>query len=451
MSQKSGYLTHFEIRVLQAIECPPAKKSFEEIHDDAQKGLLVRVYKSGKAAYYAYLYDSVSRRKSYEKIADYADLPLDKARRTVADRLQRVAHKAADGESYVEEKQVKAAERKFEIKRSRLTLRKAMETYIDTKGLSTSSVKDYRNTLSAERNSADVLDDPLSNLTLEWTAERFKTIYERSPAIAHKWRRYLHAVMSSTAEAHPDLFAGKLPIPRKRALRNFVAPGRKSNRLAGPFFPELRKRLLEADDYDRDYLLITLFTGMRSGAVMRLRYDMTINQRDQTKWREGVIYVYDATEDKPARELVISDAVRAIIVERQRKYGGVSPWLFWSRQYKGKHPEKRCVDDRDIFARLDAPDNMGNRITAHDLRRTSSYIARAVLRVDPVIVARLHLQSTKNMPVPDGYVSPDDKDLRRETNRITEKIRTWMRSTPEEIEREIAGSERQDDVVAFEL
>lgn len=451
MSRKHLALTHFELRVQQAIECPPIKKSFDEIHDDEQKGLLVRVYKSGKAVFYAYLYDPVSRKKSYEKIADYADHPLDKARRTVADRLQRVAHKAADGESYIEEKQVKVAERKIEVKRSKLTLRKALEVYIATKGLSASSIKDYRNTLAAKLNSADILDDPLSSLTLEWTAERFKTICDRSPSIAHKWRRYLHAVVSSTAEAHPDLFVGKLPIPRKRALRNFAEPGRKSNRLAGPFFPELRKRLLEADDYDRDYLLITLFTGMRSGAVMRLRYDMAVDQRDQSKWREGIINVYDATEDKPSRELVVSDAVRSIIVERQKKYGHVSPWLFWFRQSKGKHPERCCKKDVDIFSRLDAPDNMGNRITAHDLRRTSSYIARAVLRVDPVIVARLHLQSVKNMPVADGYVSPDDNDLRREANRIAEKIRAWMRSTPEDIEREIAGAERPDEVVVFEL
>lgn len=451
MRPNTGSLTHFELRVRQAIEHPPTSKSFDEVHDDEQKGLLVRVYKSGRAAYYVYLYDPVSRRKSYEKIADYSDLALDKARRAAADRLVRVAHKAADGESYVEEKQAKTAERKVETKRSRMTLRKALETYIETKGLSASSIKDYRNTLTAKVNSADVLDSPLAALTLEWTNERFKTIYERSPAIAHKWRRYLHAVMSATAEAHPDLFTGRLPIPRKRALRNFAAPGRKSNRLPAPFFPELRKRLLEADEYDRDYLLITLFTGMRSGAVMRLRYDMTCDQPDQEKWRNGIVYVYDATEDKPSRELVVSDAVRSIILERRKKYGSVSPWLFWSRQFKGKHPEKRCSDDRDIFARLDAPDNVGARISAHDLRRTSSYIARAVLRVDPVIVARLHLQSTKNMPVPDGYVSPDDKDLRREANRIAEKIRTWMKSTPEEIEREIAGAERQDEIAAFEL
>jgi len=451
MAQKSSGATHFEDAIARAIDYPPVDTSFTSIHDDVQKGLLCRVYKSGHAAYYCYIYDATVKKKTYEKIADFNILSVTKARRAVADRIEGVANKTADNESYLLEKKRQTEKRKSETKRSTITLKSAIESYIATKGLADDSITDYRNTLSSTRNSADILDEPVTNITPIWFKERFKKIYDRSPAIAHKWRRYLNAVLTAANDSHPDLFTGKLPVAKKRALSNYKSPGRKSNRLEASHFPELRTRLLKADDYDRDYLLIMLFTGMRSGAVMRLKYDMTCDRENQEEWKKGIISVYDATEKRPAVNLVVSDHVRQIIVERQKKYGKISPWLFWSRRYHGKHHEKHCGDDRDVFERLGLDDNFGKQLSAHDLRRTNSYVARAILSIDSVIVAHLHLQSTNNMSVPDGYVSPANVDLRRETNRISEKIHGWMKSTPELIEQEISGKDAKADMPAFEL
>jgi len=451
MAQKFDGTTHFEDAIALAIDYPPVDTSFTSIHDDVQKGLLCRVYRSGHAAYYCYIYDATVKKKTYEKIADFDSLSVTKARRTVADRIEGVANKTADNESYLLDKQQQTEKRKSETKRSTITLRSAIESYIGTKGLADDSVRDYRNTLSSTRNSADILDDPITSITPDWFKSRFKKIYDRSPAIAHKWRRYLNAVLTATNDSHPDLFTGKLPVASKRSLSNYKSPGRKSNRLEASHFPKLRAKLLEADDYDRDYLLIMLFTGMRSGAVMRLRYDMTCERKNKEEWQQGIISVYDATEKRPAVNLVVSDHVRQIIIKRQKKYGKVSPWLFWSRRFHGKYPEKHCGDDRDVFERLGLNDNFDEQLSAHDLRRTNSYVARAILRIDPVIVARLHLQSINNMSVPDGYVSASDVDLRRETNRISGKIHDWMKSTPELIEKEVSGRDAKADMPTFEL
>lgn len=441
MGYADSLVEHFHLRVRQAIEYPPKKGSKVEIRDEDTKGLIVRVSSSGHAAYYVYIYDPLTKKSRYEKVSDYTDIPLDKARRLVTERRERVAHMTAVGESYVQVKEGQKEKRRVEAKRSEMTLRACLSHYVEhSSNLSTAGRRDYEKLVYTPLNSGDILDQPVSEITRTWFEERFRTIYARTKATAWRWRRVMHAVLSNAQEREPTLFQSGFPVPpQKKLAMSFEKPGRKTKRLSPTSFPAARAQLLELDDdYTTHYFMILLLTGMRSGAAMRLRYDMTCDRKDSQAWAEGRILVYEATEDRDPVELVISKQVQGIILARKRLYGSKSPWLFWSRR-KPENFEKHCGDDRDIFNRVGLLDNEGTKLSAHDLRRTFSHTARSVLSIDPFLTAMLMLHSTKNMSVPDGYVAPTPADLRRATNRISDKIIEWTKSTEGEIRRELAG------------
>ncbi|MCX9156476.1 tyrosine-type recombinase/integrase [Niveibacterium sp. 24ML] len=441
----------FELRVQHAIDYPPRAGSKAEIRDESTPGLVVRVSSSGKASYYAELYDRISKKRTYEKLGDFGVIKLAKARAVAAQRRERVQHQAADGISYVEQKNARRAQELVDDKRSSTTLKSCIDAYINAKHLAAASVSEYRGTLESKLNSFDILERPVSEITKSWFDGRFKEIYARSKSTGWRWWAYLHAVLKHAAERDPNLFPDGLPVPEKKALRGFEKPGRKSSRLDLTQLPALRARLLELDPDDRDYVLLLLLTGMRSGAVMRLRYVMSCSRADALAWSEGRALIFDATEARAPRELVVSEQVRGLISDRYARLSNTSDYLFWSKR-KPADTNKAMQDDRDVFKRLGFYANDKTLLTAHDLRRTFAYIARAVLGIDPLLIAKLQLHSTKNLSVSDGYVSATNADLRRVTNRISGEILRWMRSTEEEIAKELGvGSNASSPAPSFAL
>ena len=456
---KNGWVEPFETRVKNLVECPPQDKAIAEEADDTVDCLKLRVRRSGHAAWYVYLFDEIAKKKSYQKLGDFDAMSLVDARTEARKRQQRASLMAADGISLIAKKEQEKAETALQNKREEKTLRRCLDDYISNNPrLSIAAIKDYKYTITGSKNCSDILDQPVSEITKEWFADRFATIYSRADNAAWKWRTAMHVILKHAEELEPKLFPDGFPILRKSKY-GVHDKRRKSDRLDLTYLPELRNRLLTLSEFDRDYVLITLLTGMRSGAVMRLRYDMTCACKDkvgQEKWENGGIQVFEATETKAPKDLIVSDIVRSIILARYQKFGSKSPWLFWARKNTMKsRPERtdmRMADDRWVFEVLDVERNTGKgRVSAHDIRRTFSYIARNVLRLDPVIVAKLMLHSTKNMSVADGYVSLTDADLRRAANEVSGRINKWLKSTAEEIAAEFGDTGKKEELVAFEL
>ena len=453
-----GWMETYEERIKNALECPPQDKALIEVSDDTVDGLKLRVRRSGSAAWYCYLFDTIAGKKTYQKLGDYQSLSLSAARGEAIKRAQRVSMLAVDGVSYIAKLDDDKAERALDKRRNEKTLRRCLDDYVsDRADLSDAAIKDYRLLITSKKNCPEILDQPVSQITKEWFFKRFAEIFVRGDTPAWRWRTAMLVILRHAEELEPNLFPDGFPILDKSKY-GIQDKRRKSDRIDLTHLPALRLRLRELDDYDRDFILIMLLSGMRAGAIKLLRYDMTCNRSDavgRKKWEEhGMISVFAATQKRAPSDLVASDLLRGIIQARFVKYGHLSPWLFWSRRNNAK-PEQfanHSVDDRWIFDRLDLHRNTGNGLlSSHDLRRTFSYIARNVLRIDHVIVHDLMLHSKKHLSVADGYVSATPDDILRASNEISENIQKWMNSTPEEIENKFGNTKKAGPLPTFQL
>lgn len=419
---------------------PDSKRTLP--HPD-RDGLVARVTGTGKVSWHFRTIDKKTGKYVYQKITDhkkdrfheviYAWENIRTAARQVADRDQSLSAVRT-----AEKKEVKAASA-----RTKETLRNAYESYISTKRLADATLKSMKYSILS--NAQDWLDKPIAAITAQSFEAKFKKIFERTPSVAHKFRRYLKAILRASEKRNPGLFPSGVPVTEKRELRGYDEPDRKSSRLAPIDFPALLTTITKASDYERHFILLMLLTGLRADAVRTLRYDNCNLQVKSSSWSKGEIQVYDATVKRNTKPLIVSNVVQAIILHRHGMYGEKSPWLFWHRTFGDvrhrEDPENALKDHKRIFERLAMKNDEGERLTAHDLRRTFSWIGRIACRCDKLVVMSLMLHSLKNLDVSDGYVGLKDDDFKRETNTISEKIISWLQSTPVKITAELNPAE----------
>lgn len=419
---------------------PDSKRTLPHPERD---GLVARITGTGKVSWHYRTIDKKTRKYVYQKIIDhnkdrfhevvYAWENIRIAARQVAARDQSLSAVRT-----AEKKEVKAASA-----RTKETLRSAYETYITTKRLSDATLTSMKYSILS--NAKDWLDKPAAAITVQSFEAKFKKIFERTPSVAHKFRRYLKAILRASEKRNPGLFPNGVPVSDKTELRGYDEPDRKSSRLAPTDFPALLSAVSTASDYERHFILLMLLTGLRAEAVRTLRYDNCNLQIKASAWSKGEIQVYDATIKRSTKPLVVSSAVQAIIFHRHELHGDKSPWLFWHRTFgEIRHREDfeaPLKDHRRIFERLAMKNDEGERLTAHDLRRTFAWVGRIACRCDKLVVMSLMLHSLKNLDVSDGYVGLKDDDFRRETNTISGKMISWLQSTPEIITAELHPSE----------
>jgi integrase len=428
----------------------PLKKGTKRyLYDPGSPDLCVRVTDTGAASYVIRVHDPLNGKYTYTKLGTYGDTTLEHARAAAANMRSMVKSEASFGRSYVEKKAADKQAKADVKRRTAITLQEALDRYVKRPGLAKDSIDDYKSCVG--KHCEEWLPKPVSYITIERFERRFLEIHETNPPTALKAHRYLRAILRHQWKRDKGLFPEGVPIPSVRDLGNIKKPPPKDSRLDARDLPALRAKLLELDDYDRDYLLIMLFTGMRAGAVNTLRYDLTIDQTDKLNWRENRIMVYEATVDRDPVPLIINNTVKSIIQQRRERCGHLSPWLFWSRQNvmakKAEDRDRPIGDNRQMFERLGLKHNKGDKLTAHDLRRSFSWLGRIACRVDKLVIGKLMLHSMRNLDVMDGYVSLEDRDLRRETNLIAKKIDGWMKSTYTKIDAELNPPDNDADLV----
>jgi len=157
-------------------------------------------------------------------------------------------------------------------------------------------------------------------------------------------------------------------------------------------------------DYARDFLLMALFTGMRRGELMALRWDnvdLTARTLHLPKTKNG-----------DPLNLPLSAFLAELLTER-RKQAGDSPFVF-----PGSGKQGHLMETKKFLLRVSA--GSGVSFTLHDLRRTFITIAES-LDVPYYALKRL-LNHRANGDVTGGYIVVNAERLRGPVELVAARI-----------------------------
>ena len=287
-----------------------------------------------------------------------------------------------------------------------VTLREALDAYLNLKNLKPRSKEGSR--AIVERHLSGWLDLPLWSITRDMVEQRHKKIANeveqrhRAKMVEEAQRHLRRAERTETswpeaAAAHRMKYEAALarePYPGHasadgamvalRAIMNFMADRdddterRNPVQLKGQWYQvRERTRIVKNDDLPtfynavmsleneiaRDYILLTLFSGLRRREASQLRWKEDIDL-------PGRIIHIAAAETKPGRklDLPMSDIVHDILVAR-RALGG--DYVFPADSASG------CISEPKFYFQQIA-EATGIRVSIHDLRRTFTTIAESV-------------------------------------------------------------------------
>jgi integrase len=328
-------------------------------------------------------------------------------------------------------------------------LREALATYLHLKNnLKPRSKQGMRDTV--ESHLASWLDQPLFSITRDMVEKRHQDIAaevearDRAKAAEHAKR---HLKLAERIETHwPEAAArhraryeaAKERKPYKghatangvmralRALWNFMAdriedPPRNPVRLRKQWFKvRRRQRLVKGDDMPkfyaavmalenpiaRDYILLTLFTGLRRNEAASLRWEEDIDLRSR------IIRIAETKANYDV-DLPMSDFVHDLLVARRTV--GKTKYVFPAANSKSGHIE----DPAFAFGQI--ADATGLCYSIHDMRRT--FVTNADRSGVSALAVKALVDHSLGTDVTAGYTILTVEDLREPAQRIADRLK----------------------------
>ena len=420
-------------------ELPPAPKGRQnEYYDSHVRGLRLRVGASGLKTFYAVR--KVKGKFIRTALGRFPEISVEQAR-TIA--LETLGGIGATGKN--------PNEIKREAERANVTLREAMELYIETRGdrLKETTANQYRRLLT--NFSGDWLDRPIAKISRDDTQSRHKAITEGSvwfgtelsklrkgvgsgsKAQADLWGRALRAVYNFSYDNYRDDQGIKLlPDPPTIALstkRQWHGLVRKNTRIRNHELGRWLRAVndvreeaeLDRDDHIAaicDALDMALFTGLRRGEVFGLEWDR-VNI-------DGGYFWIDKTKNGEPLELPLTNTLLIILSRRDKYKLDKNNYVFPTA--KGG----RITDPRRAIKRIIEKTKNGENInekpiefTCHDARRTFATLAE-LSGVGTYILKRLmNHKSARNYKSSDqtqGYLIFPVEELLEPAQIIEKKI-----------------------------
>ena len=291
--------------------------------------------------------------------------------------------------------------RKKKEKAKGLTLAKAFEQFFAAKPhLSPYTVTGYTRTvelyLKAWRGKQ------LGEITRQMVLKMHQQLTRKHGGVtANNAMRHLRSVYNFTAATHDEFPPN--PVTILTQARAWHRERRRQTVVQAHELPAWWKAVMVEPEYARDFLLTALFTGMRRGELMRLRWenvDLTARTLHLPKTKNG-----------DPLNLPLSDFLHGLLTERRTRIGN-SPWVF-----PGPGKDGHLIETKKFLTRVEA--GSGVKFTLHDLRRTFITIAESL---DTPYYALKRLLNHRATDVTGGYVVASVERLRGPVEQVAERI-----------------------------
>ena len=288
------------------------------------------------------------------------------------------------------------------IKAKGVTLAQAFAAYLEARrNLKPLTVADMQH---AMRDLKTWQAKPLNTISADMVARKHKELGQRSEARANLTMRYLRAILNFAAEKFTDA-DGASVLP--------VNPVRKLSKTKGWYHVERRKTFIKQHELTpwmqavlalesggvRDYLMLTLLTGLRRSEGLGLLWkDVDLQGRKLT--------VRD-TKNHESHTLPLPDYLLQLLKARQRAAAG---------EYVFESPRGRLSNLR--FGLNAVQSASGVDFCIHDLRRTFATAADALDVPAYAVKALLNHKTTGDVTA--GYVQVTTERLRAPMQKIAD-------------------------------
>ena len=296
-----------------------------------------------------------------------------------------------------------------------ISLEKAFEEFLQTRTLKPRTIKDYRGALDIHLK--DWKQKRVVDINRNSVAIRHKKLNEKhGPAQANQTMRFLRSLLNYCAGSYEDSEGTPLikdnPVnkltqtkqwyrvqPRQTVIKNYELLG---------WYKACVK--LE-NEISRDYLLLTLFTGLRKGEGLSLK----------TKQIDLIGKTFSVIDPKNRKTMILplSDFIFNLLNSRI-KANGECEYLFPSFRKPGKHLIEPKKQVRQIT------EKSGVNFCLHDLRRF--FITTAESLDLSAYSIKLLVNHSTGGDVTAGYVMADVERLRSPMQKITDRILSLVKT-----------------------
>jgi integrase len=394
--------------------------------DTQQIGFGLAVYGADTKSYFALR--RVAGKQVKFTFAKYGELTVAQARDKAIQHLARMS----EGVNPIEQRrQARIDAKRAEVRG--ITLAGALKLYEGTlraKGRAARTIEDYRYLL--EKYLPDWMDRPLADITRKDVRLRHESIVREiarrkrrqngarvtanAPGVvpANQVMRALRAVWNRALREHPE----ELPLNPvgKEGNVDFIKEQRRSSRIpAAELKPWYDGVTALSNPVRRDYLLFTLFSGLRRTNAAEPRVE-------HIDWQRRALHVPKPKSQRPF-DLPLSDFLINLLkarIEENKKLAPDSPWIFPAARGDGHIVETR-PDGGEARAKNGNGESMVARYTPHDLRRTFISVAES-LGISREARQLLVNHSTPKSDVHGGYVVPELEELRAHMQKIAARL-----------------------------
>lgn len=284
----------------------------------------------------------------------------------------------------------------------KLTLADAFDTFFAARPhLSAYTVQNYTRTaklyLKAWRKK------PINEITRQMVLKRHQELSaEIGKTTANNVMRHLRSVYNFAAATHDEFPPN--PVQILTQARAWHREQRRQTLVTALDLPSWWKAVMAEPEHSRDFLLMALFTGMRRGELMALRWDnVDLNAR--------TLHLPKTKNGDPLN-LPLSTFLAELLTERSAR-ADASPYVF-----PGPGKDGHLVETKKFLLRVSA--GSGVSFTLHDLRRTFITIAES-LDVPYYALKRL-LNHRATGDVTGGYIVVNAERLRGPVEQVAKRI-----------------------------
>ena len=297
----------------------------------------------------------------------------------------------SEGKNPIEEKQKR--------KRQSMTLAELLDRYLAHKNLKTSTANNYR--LKFNQGFSDWADKPINSISRDIVLARHKSLTGSATTRDNKLRvlrflmRYAVAI-HAIDEAPTDVLkhAGLWGKPKRK---DRIIP---ADKLADWYHTVTGLDSIRA----KVYLLLLLYTGLRSGEALNLKWKEIDFDRDSLTVRDTKSHNDFSTH--------IARPLKPFLRELQRETGNHVYTLAGTGKNSIMETPRRQIDL--------VIEKTGVQFSPHDLRRTFATIGEAALLPESIIKRLLNHSTDNNVKT--GYIRTEHNTKRQAIERIADFI-----------------------------